>query len=106
MTRMLVTDSCTRRFRLSMRCCIFSNSGKPLVTMMVTITAITGTANTVTSASLALTDSALISAPVNMAAVKVTMRSVWIKVFCTLVTSLVNRVTSDADENLSMLAWE
>ena len=65
--------------------------------------AIAGTANTVTSASRALICTALTMPVISMAEVKVAMRSVCVTVFWILVTSLVNRVTSDAELNLSIL---
>ena len=66
----------------------------------------TGIATRNTAASRAFRRIAIISAPIIIIGARNTMRIIMLKAFCTLFTSVVRRVTSDAVENLSMLEKE
>ena len=105
-TRTLVTFSCTVAFSRSSFSCMAENRGKPRRTKPKIETNSTGIATANTTESDGRMVMAIISAPIIIPGARILIRSIILTKFCTWVTSLVKRVTSEPVENLSIFANE
>ena len=79
----------------SMRVCMTLKRGKPFLIKKVSASSISGMDTASTSANRALSDMAMISAPISMPGARSVMRRSILTKFCSCVTSLVMRVTSE-----------
>ena len=101
-----MTFSCTVEFSASTLVCILVNLGKPIFITMAIVAATIGIVTAKITDNDGLNDIAISSAPMKIPGERMhILNSIFIK-FCICVISFVSLVTSDAVENLSILANE
>ena len=105
-TRMPARFSCITTFTLSSFFCTCMNSGLVSLNRITMTTASTGIVQSTISDSRAFSINTAATPPMHKSGERTSMPSTWVNAFCTWVTSLVVRVTSEPVENLSMLAKE